>query len=296
MLRDFGAMARFWAKAYGEETGLMPLRDMVWIANMCIDENLVPYMDPVMPEEGLRLAAAVKAALADEARAQAKADAGMPMLAGSEKQIRWAEEIRRTAIEKAAEFRRRALRRADELTAMQLDRYVGKVLRTEPMARWFIDNRVELQTFPSIIKGVPVRAHAASDMSRAEFDARVEMTIQPRVITHDGVAEILEREGLILVRYREDPDYLRIVRACRLRWDPDVMGWRGRKEWGKVPVSEQMARLAAVLLGEGFAVMMSDDVARSDVRAQALAGAAAPPESVSAGKRHGNVKDSLTYS
>ena len=269
MLRDFGALARFWARAYGEETGRMPLRDMVWIANMCIDEDLVPYMDPVMLEEGLRLAAAVKAALADEARAQAKADAGMPKLAGSEKQIRWAEEIRRTAIEKAAEFRRRALRQADELTAMQLDRYVSKVLRTEPMARWFIDNRLELQSFPSIIKGVPGRAHAASDMSRAELDARVEMTIQPCVVTHDGVAEILEREGLILVRYREDPDYLRIVRACRLRWDPDVMGWRGRKEWGKVPVSEQMARLAAVLLGEGFAVMMSDDVVRSDARARA---------------------------
>ena len=52
-----------------------------------------------------------------------------------------------------------------------------------------------------------------------------------------------------------------------LRWDPDVTVWRGRNERKAVPVTEQIARLAASLIVEGFAVMVTSDEARRKVGA-----------------------------
>ena len=258
VLRDFGAMARFMASAYGEEIARWPLASMGLSANLCIDEDRVPYMDRVMPEEGMRLANAVKAAVDAEARARAIADKRLPVLVGSKAQVRWADEIRRAAIDAADGLRRDALRSGDEIAAQRLQAYASETLRKVACARWFIDNRRDLR-----------RRGDQDAMSGAEARAREEMTIRPADVRHEGCAEIRRKNECLMVSYGKDPDFLRIMRACRLRWDPDAEGWAGRKEWGKVPVTEQISRLAAVLLKEGFAVMVSDDVARAEARVRA---------------------------
>ncbi len=257
MLRDFSALARFMVSAYGEEIARGPIVSMVLAANLCIDEDRVPSMDLVMPEEGMRLANAVKVAVDAEARARAMADARLPALAGSKAQVRWAEEIRKVAIDAVDGLRRDALRSGNELAAQRHQAYASETLRRVTCARWFIDNRRELR-----------RQGDQDAMSGAEARAREEMTIQPEDVRHDGCVEIRRKNGCLLVTHEKDPDFLRIMRASRLRWDPDAEGWAGRKEWSKVPITEQIARLAAVLMNEGFAVMVSDDAARAEARAR----------------------------
>lgn len=262
-------------RTYGEEIVKLPLKRMVEAANQCIDSNLVPYMDPVKMEEGFKLAAAVQTALGDDMRARAEADARMPELTGSDSQVRWAMEIRRDAIEIAQRLRQYALRQQDEKMAILIDTFVAKSLRKESRARWFFDLRIEWRQHPLIIKIISQQVDATGDapVSQAEAEACEEMTLRPKMETHAGRVEIGAWGGRLLVLYGNDRDFLRVVRTHRLRWDPDVMGWRGRNERKAMPVAEQTARLAASLIEEGFAMMVTNDEARDKARALARTGA-----------------------
>lgn len=153
MARDFSYLARFWVETYGKDITRLPRDKMVEIANHCIKADIVHSMEPVRPEEGIYLAAAVEIALDDDSRAKVTADAAMPKLTGTNKQILWAELIRRDAIAAARLLRQRVMRQMDELTVMRLDAFVTLVLRKESKAKWFIDNRADLTDFPMVIKG-----------------------------------------------------------------------------------------------------------------------------------------------
>ncbi len=85
--------------------------------------------------------------------ATANAAAGLPALVGTEKQVAWAESIRRTALAEAAKVR--ALDRTKvaasidprqiEVATAYLAAYDGAMstLKTESSAKWWIDNREE---------------------------------------------------------------------------------------------------------------------------------------------------------
>ena len=61
-------------------------------------------MDPVKQAEGMKLAVTVQTVLSKDVCARAEANARMPELTGTEKQVRWAKEIRRNAIVLARNF------------------------------------------------------------------------------------------------------------------------------------------------------------------------------------------------
>lgn len=153
MARDFSELATFWVEAYGCDIARLPRSKLVEAANQCIRADIVHSMDPVRPEEGMYLAAAVGIALDDDKRANARADAGMPKLTGTEKQIQCAESIRRDAIQTARLLRRRVMRRLDETAVTRLDEYVTLVLRKESKAKWFIDNRNDFAEFLMVVGG-----------------------------------------------------------------------------------------------------------------------------------------------
>jgi hypothetical protein len=154
--------------------------------------------------------------------------------------------------------------------AMMIDSFVDKSLRRESRAKWFIHLSIEYRHFPAFLKSITQHVNDAGDLpvSQAEAEAREEMTLRPKVETHEGGVEIIASGGHVLALYRQYRDFLKVIRAFRLRWDPDVRGWRGGKERGTVPVAEQIVRLAAALVAEGFTVMVSNDDARSKAKAR----------------------------
>lgn len=105
-------------------------------------------------------------------------------------------------------------------------------------------------------------------MSGAEEDARDEMTLRPKAERRMGVAEVSASGDGLLAIFVHDLDFLNIVRSHRLKWDPDVLGWRGKFDEHGVPATDQIAELAAALLAEGFSVMVSDDGARKRAQAE----------------------------
>lgn len=269
MARDFRPLAKLWVRTYGEEILKLPAKKMVEAANRCIDADLVPYMEPVKQSDGIKLVEAVQTELFEDVRKRAEADLRMPELTGSEKQVRWAKEIRNNAIEAARKLRQNALLQQDEKTALMIDAFVAKSLRKESRARWFIDLWMDYAHWPSFFKNMTGRVGTMDDVpvSAAEAEACEEMTLRPKVEKHEGSVIVSVWGGRLLALYRKDKDFLRVIRPYRLRWDPDVMGWRGRNERGRKLAADQIARLAAALVVEGFAVMVSSDEARSKAKA-----------------------------
>ena len=264
MARNFTAVGKMLVGMYGDEILRATWAKLVILANELIDEDLVPYMDPVKPKEGVMVAAAVKAAVYADQRARAEAAAAMPELMGPVKVVRWAEALRSQAIKNAEILNRKALRQRDELSAMRLDEYIAKTLRMEYRASWFIDNRMEFTDFPGIIKrrSVPA-ARPTGRASATEAEAVEEMTIRPARVRHPGAVEIRAAGQGVMALYACDFDFLRVVRSMRMRWNPDAQGWEGRVGGGTV--SEQIGKLAQTMLAEGFAVMVSDDLAREKI-------------------------------
>lgn len=270
MARDFSELARVWVETYGKDIRRLPRDKLVEIANQCITADMVPYMDPVRPEEEMYIEAALMAALDEGALAKAKADAKMPQLIGTEKQVRWANIIRKDAIAAARLFRQRAMLEREEITSMRLTVYEEEVLHKVSNAIWFIDNRIEFAGFPKIIKGITRKTPLDQiiPMSEAEEEARTEMTILPNSNKQMGVAEISVSDGL-LTMFMRDLDFLKIARSHNLNWDPDVLGWRRKIDGHGETTSDQIAGLAVALLAEGFTVMVSDDEARGKAQADA---------------------------
>jgi hypothetical protein len=274
MASTCGELARLWVDTYGEQILYLPKSKLVEIANQCIETGLVPYVEKLNPEDGDGLLAAVKAALADAARARAVADAALPALTGTAKQVRWAAEIRSRAIQNARMFRRRAKQRQDERVVARLDEYLANVLQKKSDALWFINNRWVFADFPGVLRQTPefLPEERTGD---AEQVARAEMTLYPAGGTHNRRTEIVVSGDSLLLLYPRDYDFLGIVDRHRLQWDPGSLGWRWKPDPGE-PVADQAAALAAEFLANGYEVMVSDDAARAKARQAARQSADGP--------------------
>jgi hypothetical protein len=252
---------------FGEEINCLSGPEMVHIANKCIDAGLVKSMDPVKIEEGIELSKAVKMTLKADANAQAKADDNMPELAGSVKQVLWANEIRAKAIASSRLFRQEVMRNQDMYAANRLDLYMLGMLCKERKARWYIDNRREFYNFSSIIKmGAPsVHYFKAEHRSIAELSACEEMTIHPKVKAHTGMTEVCVTEHGLEVQNPLDDDFVKVVMKHRLRWHQDQQAWIRRLDENSESASNQIEELATSLLTEGFPVMVSNAESRRKV-------------------------------
>ena len=85
----------------GDGAARLSLPKLVEAANRCIDQDRVPYMEPVKASEAVDLSSAVTRALRAYKAGMAEADKAMPALTGREIIVRWAAAIRKRAIESA---------------------------------------------------------------------------------------------------------------------------------------------------------------------------------------------------
>ncbi len=254
-------LARLWVETYGEQILHLPLGRLVEIANQCIESGLVPITDKLTPEDGACLLVEIKTALAASERARAEADAALPPLTGTPKQVRWAEQIRSQAIRNARTFRQRAKQQQEERVVARLDDYLASVLQKKSGALWFINNRWAFVDFPGIVRRMPEMLPEETS-SDAEQEARAEMTLYPASGARNRRTEIaVSGDGLLLLHPR-DFDFLGVVGKHHLKWDAEALGWRGKSTLPGEPIADQAAALTADLLAEGYAVMVADDLTR----------------------------------
>ena len=263
-------MARLWVETYGEEIHHLPLSKLVEIANQCIETGLVPDSEKLGPEDGDCLLNAIRVALAEAAHARAEAEAALPALTGTPKQVLWAKEIRSRAINTARMLRQRAKQQQDERVAARLDDYLVKVLQKKSSALWFINNRWAFIDFPGIVRRVPeMLPEDQAQASDFEQDARAEMTIYPVSGTQYRRTELAVSDDGLLLMHPQDFIFLGVVSRHHLKWDPVAMGWRVRSSLPGESIADRAAALPADLLKEGYAVMVGDDVTRE--KAQEIA-------------------------
>ncbi len=191
--------------------------------------------------------------LAAAAHARAEADAALPALIGTPKQIRWANQIRTQAIRNARMLRRRAKQRQDERVVARLDEYLANVLQKKASALWFIDNRRVFVDFPGVLRRMP-EFLPQEQSSEAEREARAEMTLRPASGARSRRTEITVLSDGLLLMYPQDFDFLGVVDRHDLKWDPESLGWRGNPALPGDPAADRAAALAADLLAEGYAV------------------------------------------
>lgn len=199
-------------------------------------------------------------------------------LRGSEKQIAWANDIRRDFI------------------AQEIDPLLGKSTLTPTLpkftidyadlrsyavqissAKWWIDAR--FTGFSYTMRQLIIAYARARQNHARTLKKTVEVPTQPDVpvtapesATHTGVAEISVSDDEVSVLYGRDDDYLSIVKALHYRYDG------ARKRWYKVITSktgsatERAAELGNRLLNAGFAIRIKDP----QIRAAAVRGDYAP--------------------
>lgn len=240
---------------------------------------------PECEEKRVRAEREAENAAAKEA---AKA-AGLPTLAGSEKQTAWATAIRQKAYSKltaALEEKERKVAeneaagkkvsRAKE-TCRRVRLFVGWLISEHAAAHWWIDNRDWLS-----LPVLDVLAHFQADFLKwfesnggvaptpetpAEAAlreaAQEEMTVSPANPTHGGAAEITATETAVLARYDKDDDFRAIVKGLGYSWDADRRAWVKAIGETTGAASERAAELGNKLLNGGFAVRIADAATRT---------------------------------
>lgn len=213
-------------------------------------------------------------------------------LRGSEKQIAWANDIRRSFI------------------AQEIDPWLGKstlspVLPKGPIdyadlrayavqiadAKWWIDARGDMVSIMRALLTAWRRAREAQPTSEAPRTASepadaagqqpaadttetpaaetVETPVTvPETATHTGVAEISVRDGEVSVLYGRDDDYIAVVKGLGYRYDGARKRWRKAITQTTGSAAERAAELGSKLLNAGFAVRIEDP----QIRAAAVRG------------------------
>ena len=166
MGRDFSPIVQQWVYYHGRDYVDLPCATLVEDANRFVAQY---NMKPVSLEEGEELKESLKKAVRDERNSLAVADALMPDIFGTESQVKWAQEIRKDAIETALKLRQKAFERLSLNKAEKLSKYVVEVLRKKRSAKWFIDNRLDFRNSLRSTEAVEASAYPKYKRARPRW-------------------------------------------------------------------------------------------------------------------------------
>jgi hypothetical protein len=228
----------------------------------------------------------------NETAASANADAGLPALVGSEKQIAWAESIRSEIfkgmkIPTREEFdaRVKALtaagkyelaldeaRRAgfdDALHAFECQVAGCDRIRAETSAHWWIENRDRRWSVLAMESARKIAQESGvKDDTTEAAAAAAEATVRPESPLTETVAEIRVMESSVEVVFPEKrEDFWQIVKK-QLGYTWADSCWRRKLSATEGTPADRAAEAGNRLLGAGFAVRIFDEA----VRANAIAG------------------------
>lgn len=220
----------------------------------------------------------------NEAAAQQNKTAGLPELAGSEKQVAWAETIRRETLDfigtvldgTAEEFQIQA--RWEEFsysrgaTGIKTDdpRLPAAVdaLKTKTSASWWIDNRDT--KLGVLLEEIAAEVEKEQRESAPEaIEAKDEATLRPEQELTSTVADIRALEtGVIEIRFPEKREDFREIVKQQLGYKWSGNSWARKITYHSGPLSDRVAEAGNRLLAAGFIVRISD----AAQRAAAIAG------------------------
>lgn len=190
---------------------------------------------------------------------------GLPQLTGSEKQIKWAIEIRATMIKKMEDeitSARNNTRNSPEAIATMEKCYSWIIKQSE--SRYWIDNRSTEPIMMLKDAYYQIKDNVVEESAAAEA-AKDEATMMPQNISHDKVS-ITISDTNVCARTPKDEDFRAIVKRLGFRWSTDAGQWIKEITAYTGTAQERAAELANTLLHAGFPVECFDD----DVRRMAL--------------------------
>jgi len=217
----------------------------------------------------------------DEERAKANAEAaeankaaGLPELEGTEKQISWAETIRKSMIEHMEEYYISQI--TGEAKAEHPEEYKRIMQSFEAMKRhtdasWWIDNRLNDDKIGlrRLMNAEIEALKKAADEPPVQIveQAKIEATIYPENAISNLVAEIAYDERHTEVTFPEKNDSFReIVKGLGYKWEPST--WFLLINNTNGPAAERAAEVGNKLLAAGFPVRVYDP----EVRRKAIEG------------------------
>ena len=213
--------------------------------------------------------------------AEAAQEAGrlkLPQLNGSEKQIEWAQRVRREILDKLTNImtnRKSTIEQMTESSDFIMDAISS--IYQETSASWWIDCYNNKGIYPeSFIFGLirnradVIKAEAVNDAEGAG-EARAEATVRPGNPKTETVAEIKLLDNKIEVvfpEWRKDGDFSDIMKRLGYKWNKDVRHWIRNISLTTGGIKDRAAETGHTLLKEGFIIRIYDP----DVRLNAING------------------------
>ena len=158
-----------------------------------------------------------------------------PELKGTEKQTIWANKIRIEFYDFCAE---------NKIVA-------DNIINAETDARFWIDNRTRIKTV-DFVKNYEIKRE------EKEVEKRMigEDTVKPSEISHDGVVEIVERDGRICLCYEKDQDFIDLAKKLKYKWNGSM--WSRTLSETVGSFSDRAAEVGHELLKNGFCICIHD--------------------------------------
>lgn len=177
----------------------------------------------------------------------------LPELEGSEKQVKWARELRYNFLKSLKTYRKRY-----EMVSLE---DVNSIVQ----AKFWIDHRNE-QTH-EIAKSIFDECRKAEYLnSDTVKEAMQEMTMRPSIQEHEGTVEIKIVKNTVEAFFKKDEDFRKIVKSYGFVWDKDKTAWIKQCNEYTGTVYDRAAELINKLINKGFAVMCSNE----DVKDKAI--------------------------
>jgi hypothetical protein len=201
----------------------------------------------------------------ENAKAAAQnAASGLPALTGSDKQIAWAETIRKqklTTLEELIESRALTGR-------IDKDRFSAAVenLKKKASASWWIEHRDEhidrLMKAEYDATEKPLPAEDRKIAEEAKVDATIEATVRPEKPITETVAEIRALEKSVEVHFPEKREDFRQIVRFKLGYGWNGTCWRRNLKPTNGTAHDRAAELGHRLLTAGYPIRLFDDTIR----------------------------------
>lgn len=198
--------------------------------------------------------------------AEANTAAGLPPLTGSEKQVAWAETIRKQKIATLDE----ELTKRELTDRIDVDRFNAAVvgLKNKVDAKWWIDNRdthvTRLLHAEYAVTEKPLPPEEKKIAEDAKTEAMKEATVRPEKPITETVAEIRAGEKFVEVSFPEKrEDFRQLVRyQLGYTWSKGKLVWRRDLKVTNGTPHDRAAELGNRLLAAGFPIRVFDDTLR----------------------------------
>lgn len=208
--------------------------------------------------------------------AEQNANEGLPVLVGTEKQVQWAETIRRAKLDQLA-----ALIAGEQVSGVHpltendkanpLFEPTVDTLRGQDSASWWIDHKGYGVDVLLVQIARTVQPQRASVTERMEAEVMAEATVYPESPVTDSVTVITLDSGLIsAVLPAKRDDFRETVKELGYRWTGQA--WRRRIGRLAGDPLDRAAELGHALLAAGFPVRILDNA----IRERAISGEYTP--------------------